>query len=107
MSLTFPIGLLLGTATIVFAALSGVRNTLIFLNPRAALVVLVGTIAAALTCFPMSRLKELARAFVLVLLGRHLNAANRAIDEIVRLATVMLDRQTLEGEGPNIQNHFL
>lgn len=58
----------------------------IFLDPHGILVVIGGTIAASLLCFPVSTFKVMAKVFLKKFLGRYGNRHENVIREIVHLS---------------------
>jgi chemotaxis protein MotA len=107
MNLSVPLGLILAVASIAYAALSEIKNLQVFLSVHAAAIVIGGTLAASLICFPMSQLF----GFIIVTIGT-ITGANKAkrittINEIINVAISVNDGQPLSGQLDAIKNPFL
>ena len=107
MNLSIPMGLILGFAVVLIAGMSGIKNAEVFLNPHAAIIVLGGTLAAALTCFPLNHFLNLGRVFVRNFSGATKAAMIETINEIVRTSRALNEGNAIAGETAKIKNHFL
>jgi chemotaxis protein MotA len=107
MNFSVPMGLLLGIGAILFGTSTGMKSTDIFFNLHAAVVVLGGTAAAGLICFPAKQFVNLAKVFFRALTGRA-NAANiETINEIVQLSRLQDEGQPLGAKIESLRNPFL
>jgi chemotaxis protein MotA len=107
MNLSVPFGFLVAGAMVYFVASTEVVNPTIFLSPHAAAIVLGGTLAAALICFPFSYFVNMFRVFLSTLTGRRKTETLRTIQEIVVLSKALDSGRTLSEELPRIRNPFL
>lgn len=107
MNISAPLGFIVGIAVIFFAITSGVRNSNIFLNSHAAIVVLGGTMAAALICFPISHFFNLAKVYLRAVMGRTKQETLQTINEVVTISRAMNQGQSLTTLLGNVKNTFL
>jgi chemotaxis protein MotA len=107
MNLSVPFGLLMGAAVMAWAALTGIKNSSVFLSPHAAAVVIGGTIAAALICVPFSTFVSLFKIYIRLISGRSRDDTMETINEVVRLSIAVNDGKPLESELGSIKNPFL
>jgi chemotaxis protein MotA len=107
MNLSFIGGLVLGLIVLWGSILMGVDNPLIFANAHSILIVMGGTFAAAMICFPFSHLVGIARVVVRTMSGEYADQALVTIGEIVELARKSSSGASLVSELNNIQNPFL
>jgi chemotaxis protein MotA len=106
MNISTPVGFLVGAIVIVYAVF-GVKNPGIFIDGHAAAIVMGGTVAAALICFPMSYFLSLFRVFFRAWLGKGKAETIETINEIVRLSQQVNDGHAIGGELNNVKNPFL
>jgi chemotaxis protein MotA len=107
MNLSIPLGLVLGIAVVLTAGMSGIKNVEVFLSPHAAMIVLGGTLAAALTCFPISHFINLGKVFTRSITGATKAAMIETINEIVRASRALNEGAPIAGETAKIKNAFL
>ena len=107
MNLSVPVGLLLASLVVVFTVLGEVKNPAVFLSPYAALMVLGGTAAAAIICFPLSYFFSLFAVFFRTFTGKGRKVIMETIGEIVKLSEMMNDGQAIENEVKTVKNLFL
>jgi chemotaxis protein MotA len=90
------------------AILTSTDTKEIFLNEHAILVVVGGTAAATLLCFPFKTVFTLLKVFFQRILGRHNQKCGLLIEEIVGLAAgYREDDAHLTNDMENIDNKFL
>ena len=107
MNFATPVGLLLGGMVVVFTVTGELPNPGILMSKHAALMVLGGTLAATLICFPLNRFFNMFTLFFRAVLGRNRHLTLATINEIVSLSEKVNEGQSIEAEIPRIQNEFL
>ncbi len=107
MNLSAPLGFIVGIAVIYYSVTTGMKNTTVFLDPHAAVIVLGGTLAAALVCLPFSQIFNLIRVFFRTITGANKQLAISTINEIVELAEAQNGGQSLDSLIGNVKNAFL
>src|SRR4051812_3947649 len=107
MNISAPLGFLISAAMIYYGATQGIKNPMIFVSAHAAAIVIGGTVAAALVCFPGSYFFNMARVFLDTLLGRRRLQTLETIREIVRVSVSLNDGKPLPAEIKGIRNPFL
>jgi len=100
-------GFFASVGVILYAATTGVQNSFIFMSLHALVIVLGGTVAASLICFPLSHFRGLARVFFRTLSGKQRAMIFETIGEIIQLAQVAHNGGTFSEEIPRIKNPFL
>lgn len=107
MNLSTPCGVLFG-AGIIYSAITGeVSNAMVFLNFHSIMIVVGGTIATALICFNFKQLSNISAVLVRQFLGKRSKQRIEAINEIVKLSTMVQNGASLESELQTIKIHFL
>jgi chemotaxis protein MotA len=106
------VGTLIGflVASTVFAAsvIMSFRNVGVIVDVHAALIVVGGTVAVALVCFPVRQIVALLKVFFKRLLGRNRRDCDAIIRELVVLSEARRKGVKLfEAAIPNIQDPFL
>lgn len=86
MNFSSVIGLLAAIAVLGFGALTATANWKIFFDLHAILIVIGGTAAATLICFPLSTVKTLFTVFIKKILGKFSGAHGVLIQEIVGIS---------------------
>ena len=106
MNFSAPIGFLLGLGVIFFGVSAGLNGSSVFLNPHAAVIVIGGTLAAALICLPFSTLANLFKIFILTITGRQKQQIIDTVNEIVEIARAVSDGATIEEAAGRASNPF-
>ncbi len=86
MNFTAIIGLLTAIAVLGYGTISATSNWKIFLDPHAIAIVIGGTMAATLICFPFSTIRTLFTVFFKKILGKFAGTHSSLIEEIVILS---------------------
>ncbi|MGK5084267.1 MotA/TolQ/ExbB proton channel family protein [Bdellovibrionota bacterium FG-1] len=107
MNISTPLGFICGIAVIYYAANHGIKNPDVFFSPHAAIIVIGGTAAAALICFPLSHFFNLFKIFIRTLFGQVLAQQTLTINEIVKLSEVVNQGRPISNELSRIKNPFL
>lgn len=107
MNISAPMGFALAIVVIYISISSGLKTTEIFLNAHAGMIVVGGTLAAALICFPISHFFNLIKVYFRAILGRTKRETMVVINEIVRISQAMNQGQPLSGLTGQIRNSFL
>jgi len=107
MNISAPLGFILGFAIVAFSVTSGMKSAAIFINPHAAIMVLGGTLAASLICFPLGHFFSLIKVYVRAMLGQTKQERLRVINEIVTIARNQNAGQPLGGLLAGVSNAFL
>lgn len=101
-------GLLLAVSVFLVVALSSVKDSVIFLDWHAAVIVLGGTLAAALLSFNIKNIVKLLKLFVSRVLKGAENDYSSVIEEIVSIAASYRTNDNYLTENvEGIKNHFL
>lgn len=107
MNFSSLIGLILSIAVVVVSIVTSTKDTKMFLDAHAFVIVIGGTIAAALLSFSGKKMFVLVKVFFRRVLGRT-DEMQLAIDEIVDLAKGYRDNENyLRDKIPQIKTPFL
>src|SRR5690606_32667655 len=90
-----------------FVITGEIKNPAVFLNPHAAIMVLGGTFAASLICFPFSQFVNMIRVFFQTFTGKGRKVILDAINEIVKISELANGGQSIQGEIAKVKNPFL
>ena len=108
MNFSSLIGILAALGVMVTAVATSSRSAKVFLDPHGILIVLGGTAAAALMCFPLRFYVRIGRVFMQKFLGNYSMRAETVINEIVDLARGVRDNADyLKQKGPTLKTPFL
>ncbi len=107
MNISLPLGLITGSAIIIWAIQEGISNPMIFANIHSIVIVLGGTMAAALVCFPIKHIFSIMRILFKASTGGFQKETISSINEIVDLSQKSIDDKPLEEELKNVKNLFL
>lgn len=107
MNISTPLGFICGFAVIYFSATQGIKNAEVFVSVHAAVIVIGGTAAASLICFPISHFFNLIKIFFRTLLGKGRLVQINTINEIVRLSDSQNQGHPVANELASIKNPFL
>lgn len=80
------IGFFVASTVFVLSMVMSFRNVGVVLDLHAALIVIGGTIAAGLICFPLNQIGSLLKVFAKRLLGKNKRDYNAIIQELVELS---------------------
>lgn len=106
MNISAPIGFLVGLGVIGFAVTAGLDNSSVFLDMHAAVIVIGGTLAAAMICLPLSHLFSLMKIFFRTITGSQKQEILNTINEIVEVSEAINGGQTVEDTIPGVKNQF-
>lgn len=106
MNLSAPLGFFVGIAVIYFAVTEGLQNPMVFLDPHAAIIVLGGTLAAAMICLPLPTLFNLARVFFRTVTGRQKQEVILTVNEVVDVASRQEKGEDIKDIIGSIKNAF-
>lgn len=107
MNLSAPLGFLISIVVVYFAVTYGIPNSRIFFDPHAAVIVIGGTLAAALICFPLRHFFTMFRIYFRTVTGRSEQATIDTINEIVGMSQAQNEGQPLENLANSAKNLFL
>lgn len=107
MNLFAPLGVLLGALVVAFGVKDGVKNSLVFLDMHAAVIVLGGTLATALIIFPLKQFVNLIKVYFRTVLGLGHKETLNVINEIIMAAQAVDQGQEISTITPRVKNHFL
>ena len=107
MNISVALGVCLAFTIVYFVTTGEIRNPAVFLNPAAAMMVLGGTLAASLICFPLSQFFNMIRIFLRTFTGRGRRVMLDTINEIVSLSEMANNEQPLEAGIEKVKNPFL
>lgn len=104
--MSFPMGIILAIASVVLATSSSIKNASVFVSWHAAVIVIGGTLAAALVCFSIRELMHLGNLIVAVALGRTRKDMTSAIEEIVRISEALQKGEQFSASLETVENPF-
>jgi chemotaxis protein MotA len=107
MNLSAPFGFIIALSVVAFAVTAGIKNPQAFMDVHAIVIVLGGTVAAAMICIPFSHLFNLVVVFFRTVMGRTRQDTLDVINELVSLAKNMQAGQSLESLINGVNNAFL
>lgn len=108
MNIATFLGFAIAAAIFIITAVMTLRDALVLFNLEAIAIVIGGTIAATLICFPLERVLTLVTIFIKRLFGRNKHDYIELIDEVLLIAKVATRGQrAIEAEAKNIKNLFL
>jgi len=106
MNFSLPTGILFGGGLIYWLITSEVSNPMIFANPHSIGIVLGGTIAAALICFPFEHFFNIFHVLIRALLGKQHKEIINVINEIVEISEFSNDGGELTSKIESVKNPF-
>ncbi|MFN3454709.1 MAG: motility protein A [Pseudobdellovibrio sp.] len=107
MNISSVLGLLLAVVVFIAAAVTSTKDAKVFLDAHAVLIVVGGTISAALLSFSFTRLKSLFTIFLKKVLGSE-KEFSAVVGEIVDLARGYRENnEYLKTKAPTIKHPFL
>lgn len=86
MNISSTLGVIAALAILVFGILTSTKNPMVFLDIHGIVIVIGGTAAAALMCFPLRFYVAVAKVFMNKFLGNYAIRREIVISEIVELA---------------------
>ena len=107
MNFSIPLGIALGCFLIFSTLKEAIENFAVLASPHAALIVVGGTFAATLICFPLGHILNLIRIFINTVRQNKNALFLETITEIVRLSELLNEDRPLNGELKKIKNPFL
>ncbi len=108
MNFSSLLGIACALAVFLISVFTATPSREIFLDPHAILIVIGGTLAASLICFPMKTLATLFKVFFQKILGQYSSRNEVVLREIVDLAKGhRADPNYLTNQAANIKTPFL
>lgn len=102
------IGFIVATAVFVVSVIMSFRNVGVIADMHAALIVIGGTVAVALVCFPIGQITSLLKVFFKRLLGKNRRDYESLIKQIVLLSEARRKgAKAFEAAIPKVDDHFL
>jgi chemotaxis protein MotA len=102
------IGFFIASAVFVLSVVMSFRNVSVIVDLHAALIVIGGTGAVALICFPMKQIGELTRVFFRRILGKNRRDYDGIIKELVTLSDARRKGQkSFDAVIPKVRDPFL
>ena len=102
------IGFVFASLVFVVSVIMSFQNVGVIIDVHAGLIVLGGTIAVTLICFPMNQIGELLRVFVRRLLGKNRKNYDELIAELVMLSDASRKgKKQFEAAIPSVKDAFL
>ncbi len=102
------LGLILSAVVFLTVALTSVKNPIVFLDWHAGLIVIGGTLAAAMLSFSISKISALSKVFILKIIKGTDDSYSDVIHEIVDLAKgIRTDDNFLSKNIDSIKHPFL
>lgn len=108
MNMSSILGMAMAVTVFITALFTSTSSREIFLDPHGILIVLGGTMAASLICFPLKTYMTLGKVFINRVLGKYEHTHETVIHEIVDLAKGYRDNDNYLAEKVDqIKTHFL
>ena len=108
MNFSTLIGFIASAAIFTGAIFMSLDNAAIFFEVTSALIVVGGTFAATMICFPISQIFNLLRVFVRRMLGKSAQNYNLTVSEISQLSAAnRKGKKAFEAEIGKVTNLFL
>jgi chemotaxis protein MotA len=107
MNLSAPLGFLIGLSVVYFAITQGMKNIAVFMDVHAIIIVIGGTLAAAMVCIPFSQLFNMVRLFFRTVTGAQKEEVLNCINEIVEISRKSNEGAPLKELIGNTKNPFL
>jgi chemotaxis protein MotA len=108
MNLSSIAGISVALTVLLASMLTATKNSKIFLDPHGILVVIGGTAAAALLCFPFHFYVNVAKVFIKKFLNNYMTRYETVINELVDLARGQRETPDyLKQKVAGIKTHFL
>ena len=97
----------MGTSLIIWAITQEISNPMIFTNIHAIAIVIGGTTAAAIVCFPFKHILSIMKILFKVSTGGFHKETINTINELIELSQMAIDDKPLEDELKKIHSPFL
>jgi chemotaxis protein MotA len=107
MNLSAPLGFLIGLSVVYFAITQGMKNIAVFMDVHAIIIVIGGTLAAAMVCIPFSQLFNMVRLFFRTVTGAQKEEVLNCINEIVEISRRRNEGVPLKDLIGSTKNPFL
>ncbi len=107
MNLSAPLGFLIGLSVVYFAITQGMKNIAVFMDVHAIIIVIGGTLAAAMVCIPFSQLFNMVRLFFRTVTGAQKEEVLNCINEIVEISRRCNEGAPLKDLIGSTKNPFL
>ena len=108
MNISSLIGVVFAIAVFIIALFTSTQSREIFLDPHGILIVLGGTMAAAILCFPVSTIPQMVKVVFRKFLGKYGHRHSHAIKEIVEMSKIQKeDSQMFREKISSLQTDFL
>jgi chemotaxis protein MotA len=107
MNLSAPLGFLIGLSVVYFAITEGMKNIAVFMDVQAIIIVIGGTLAAAMVCIPFSQLFNMVRLFFRTVTGAQKEEVLNCINEIVEISRRRNEGVPLKDLIGSTKNPFL
>lgn len=107
MNLSAPLGFLIGLSVVYFAITQGMKNIAVFMDVHALVIVIGGTLAAAMVCIPFSQLFNMVRLFFRTVTGAQKEEVLNCINEIVEISRRSNEGTPLKDLIGSTKNPFL
>jgi chemotaxis protein MotA len=108
MSISLPLGLAIGVSVIIWSILAEMKNPAIMGNIHGIVIVVGGTLAAAVICFPFSTFINMFRVFFRVLTGELKKESINVVNELIQLSVVVnKSPNSLPDSVSKVKNQFL
>ncbi|MGY3746457.1 flagellar motor stator protein MotA [Vagococcus salmoninarum] len=109
MDIFLILGIVLGFISVIVGMIVKGANALVLLNPAAAIIIGLGTLAALINSFPSSDIKRLPKIFSVLIKNNKQNSADETIKTIMSLAQKARQEGVLalETTVDNLEDPFL
>jgi chemotaxis protein MotA len=107
MKFSAVLGFLIAAIVVYFGVSYGIDNSGVFLNFHAFIIVVGGTLAVSLICFPISHFWNMIKVLFRVLTGKAEHQLYETIAEVVEVSRLQNQGQSLDALIQNLKNPFL
>lgn len=107
MNLSMPIGFLCGGLVLFFGVFHEMDNSNVLISAHAFIIVVGGTMTAALICFPLKHFFNMLKVLITAVLGTRHGPILRTINEIVELSLNLNNGSSIAELIPRVRNPFL
>jgi chemotaxis protein MotA len=106
MNISAPLGFIVGLGVIGFSVTQGLESSKVFLDVHAAVIVIGGTLAAAMICLPLPHLFSLFRIFLRTVTGSQKAEILHTINEVVSVSQAVASGQSVSDQSATVKNPF-
>lgn len=107
MNISPLLGLSIGVAAISYAIFGEMKNPNILLSAHGIVIVIGGTLAAAVICFPIQHFFNLFKVYLRALTGKGRQELITTVNEIIEISKALNNGETIDTKLSQVKNEFL